>query len=473
MLFLAVKYILSARPKRALIHLSIMVEIAASQQISVQNSHQEIGLAALPPQTQIKILKTLALESYQNIYSHQEPSGLIQASLGRYDDNFFRDKVWVKDNVRAVKFALDPLVGKHLPELQHQPITPQKLYLSAISAILRLQGQPKQWCRFQSRPGTPNADGYTTIPCSEAPAIKFDMEHNPNGEIVDNWGHNQPDNWGILLDVAGKGIEKDLPVLQRQYGDQRTPGEILQHITSYLVHLKTERFLCRSIWEHNLCWSSYSTRRIVLAGLDQITKIWGEIICDSQKQSYPLLLSKDQIEDAAESLREKVTEHFPADYTDSYNHKSRGDLGQGIVLNDVDNLPRKEQLEIVWRLAELENGNGLYRYLGDPWRIGKTEAEWTMGKPIMARHYFRQAIDLYQKGLKIPGNITLQRGFKRIEDILKIKRQYGYIPELFETTQSGEYFGNNNELAWTTGYIIEAVAAGITAMSIIDKYYQH
>lgn len=437
-----------------------MVETAIDYQVAVWSSRQEIGLASLPPSEQIKQLKALAFDNYHKIALYQYDNGLIPASLGRHDDPHFAGKVWIKDNVRAIKFALNPYVQSFLPELG------QDLYLKAILGMLNIQARDKQWGRFDSRPGEPCEGDYSTIDCQHAPAIKFE----PNGELMEKWGHNQPDNWGTLLLEAGKGLGLGLPLLESQQHTSKPIGEILQKITSYAAYLRTERFICRSIWEHNKCWSSYSTRRIVLAGLEQIGKVWEKIEQDSHKNNYPLTLQRQEIWESAHRLREKVTEHFPADYTDSEGHESVGDLASLVVLHDID-LPEDEQAEIIRRTKELENRDGFYRYFGDPWKKGRAEAKWTMGKPVIANYYFKQAISSYQNRQPRAGFRALSWGLERMDDILRIKQKYGYIPELFEDDGSS-YKPNNNELAWTLGYTIEAAASGIAAISTAEKYYQ-
>lgn len=431
------------------------------------------GLTQLSPtQDGIEVLKELALDSFNRISSHQFPNGLIPASLGRFDDEHFRDMVWVKDNVRAVKFALDPLVQQYLPELNDLEFikergltrTAKELYLSAIQGLLIIQAQPEQQTRFASRPGPPDEAGYSTIGNDHlTPAIKF---HGPSGSIYYDWGHNQPDNWATLLLEAGKGIEVGWPVLVNRE-ESIHAGDILQRITSYLTHLRVERFKCRSLWEQGEPpgWSSYSTRRMALSGLEQIARIWTELVQDSHLRGYPLLVSQDQIEDAAGTLRDKVTEHFPADYTDSQGHESVGDLASLVVLNDVD-LPADEQVEILRRVADLENNLGFYRYLGDRWKLGRAEAKWGMGIPIMARHFFKQAIKLYGQGNERAAFRALDHGLERMNRIIAIKREYNYFPELHEDrNNNGIYLPNNNELAWALAYIEEAVAAGVAAIT--------
>lgn len=410
-------------------------------------------------------LQELAADSLQRITSHQLPNGLIPASVGRYDDEHFNGMVWIKDMVRAVQLALDPSFQQVFPELMDSA---KQLYLSSMRALLRIQGQPEQLRRFQNRPSLPDNNGYSTINDRDAPAIRF----TSGGHIYQDWGHNQPDNWGTLLLGIGKGIEAGWPILDKDESQPIPLGATLQKIISYTVHLRTERLVCRSIWEHGNVWSSYSTRRIVLAGLDQIERIWPELMADSELDGYQLKVSQNQLKDAADGLREKVTEHFPADYTDTENHKSATDLASLVVLNDID-LPKEERIEIVNRIATaaLENHLGFYRYFGDPYKKGRAEAKWTMGKPIIARHYFLQAIELYKTGKPEEAFRALGHGLDRIANILTIKEAYGYIPELFEDGRNSGYIPNNNELAWTLGYVIEAAAAGIVALSESEKYH--
>ncbi len=345
-------------------------------------------------------------------------------------------------------------------------ITAKQLYLSSTSATLQLQGLPEQLRRFQNRPRPPDHNGYSTVDDPFTPAIKF----SGDGYIYWDWGHNQPDNWGTLLLEVGKGIEVEWPVLDDGKKSSIPPGAILQEIIAYAANLRTERFICRSIWEHGNVWSSYSTRRIMLAGLDQTVKIWPEWEADSKHHGYQTKISHTQLIDATESLRERVTEHFPADYTDANGHESAADLASLVVLNDVD-LPTDETKGIVQRASDLENRQGFYRYFGDTWKCGRAEAKWTMGKPIIARYFFRQAIELYQKGQTREAFRTLNHGLDRIADIMTIKETYGYIPELFEDKGVLGYVPNNNELSWTLGYIIEASAAGIVALTEAGKYH--
>ncbi len=410
----------------------------------------------------VQQLKELAADCLFRISSNQLPNGLIPASVGRCDDQYYDRGIWVKDTVRATRAALDPYVPEGLPEFM---VPAKQLYLSSIQALLQRQGQPEQLQRFQSRPGPPDHNGYSTIDDPFAPAIKFSSDDC----IYRDWGHNQPDNWGTLLLEVGKGIEADWPVLNNNRSSPVPLGTILQEIISYAVHLRTERFVCRSIWEHGNVWSSYSTRRIMLAGLYQTEKIWSELEADSKRNGYQIRTSREQLADAVGTLREKVTEHFPADYTDTLGHESAADLASLVVLNDVD-LPEDEQKEILQRTLELESHEGFYRYYGDPWKQGRAEAKWTMGKPIVARYCFRQAIELYQKGRAREAFRTLDHGLDRIADILTTKEIYGYIPELFEDRGKSGYTPNNNELAWTLGYIIEASAAGIVALTEAKKY---
>ena len=427
----------------------------------------------LPPEGKRHILRELAYDSFGRITRYQFNNGLIPASLGRYDDPYFKDMVWVKDHARATRHTLDPLVKTYLPEL-NDPVfiaqrglgqTADQLYLSAARGMLLVQAQPEQLARFQTRPGPADEHGYSTIDDRFAPAIKF---YGPNGSIHYDWGHNQPDNWGTLLLEVGKGIKAGLPLLE-QTADY-IPGKVLQHILSYVVNLRAERLVCRSIWEHNNAWSSYSTRRIVLASLGIWTGIWPAIEKDSREHGYPLLVDKSMLRKAAGNLKLKVNEH-KGDYTDDHDHASSGDLASLVVANDID-IPKREAVRIFRRIkdADLESRQGIYRYIGDPWKHGRAEAMWTLGKPIMARYYFGQAIGFYQANHLDAATRALTQGMDRIQDILDIIAQCGYMPELFEEEKwVGSYKANNNELAWKDSYIIEAAAAGLAAIAESER----
>lgn len=407
-------------------------------------------------------LRELATNSLHTIVLYQLPNGLIPATLGRSDDHHFGNNVWTKDNARAIQPPLDPNFQQAFPELAD---TAKQLSLSSIQALLRIQGHHEQRWRFQSRPVDQDHNGYSIIYDRFSPAIKFSAE----GRVYQDWGHNQPDNWGTLLQTVGKAIELNWPVLETE--DNPPLGEILQEIISYVVNLRTERLKCRSIWEREIGWSSYSTRRIVLAGLDQIEKVWPKLEEDSENKNYPLKTSHEQLKNAADSLRDKVTEHGLADYTDIVGHESTMDLAQLVVLNDID-LPEDEINEIIPRAYELECRQGFYRYHGDSWKHGRAEAKWTMGKPIMARHNFMQAISLYEENKPEAAFRALDHGLDRIAEIIAIKNECGYIPELFEDQGIDGYQPNNNQLAWTLGYTIRADAAGIIALSKAEQYYQ-
>lgn len=413
-------------------------------------------------------LKELATDSFRRIYDNRLTNGLIPATVGRCDNDpsFDNCNVWVKDHVRAANPHLVLYVPQALPEIA-EPL--KELSFSSLQAILQVQGQPAQLRRFQSRPGRPDENGYSTIDDREAPAIKFTRY----GDIYEDWGHHQPDNWGTFLHSAGKAIEIGLPILK----DEAQPmplGAILQEIISYVVNLRTERSDCRSIWEHNKAWSSYSTRRIVHAGLEQIAKVWLELEADSQIKGYQLKTSPEQLKNAISSLGGKVKEHFPADYTDIFGHDSAPDLAQGVVANDLNDseLPADEREEIMKNILELENRLGCYRYTGDNYQLGRAEAIWTMGKPIIARYFFLKAIKLYEQRKPREAFRALNHGLDRIADILAIKKAYGYIPELFKDVNKQGYAPNNNELAWTLAYIIEAAAAGIAALNTAEQYDQ-
>lgn len=426
------------------------------------------GSQLSPTKDGIKVLKELAFDSFARISSNQFPNGLIPASVGRYDDEHFKNMAWVKDAVRAVKFALDPLVQQYLPELNDPefiqgrgfPKPARQLYLSAIQGLLRIQTKPEQLSRFTARPGPQDQDGYSTIDDSLVPAIKF---YGPDGSIYYNWGHNQPDNWATLLLEAGKGIEAGWPVLESTAQEGIPLGDILQRITSYVVNLRIERFICRSLWEHNAGWSSYSSRKMVAAGLEQMGKTWHELEADSLVKEYPLWASASQIQDAAGLAKEMANEH-QADYTDTSGHESVGDLAMLVVLNDT-NLPTNEQEEILAKVTDLENNLGFYRYLGDPWQLGRAEAKWGMGKPIIARYLFNRALKLYAGGKNSAAFRSLDHGLERMNHIISVKREYGYFPELYaDKNNDGVYYPNNNELAWVLAYIIEASASGIAAI---------
>lgn len=413
----------------------------------------------------IKQLRNLALNSFLKIRLNQLPNHLIPASAGRYDDEHFNGKVWIKDDVRAAKGALDPKLPESLPEL-YCPM--KRLYLSTIRGLLQTQAQPEQRERFSVRPWLPEGSDYYLLDDLHVPAIKFYSSGMPYWQ----WGNLQPDNWGTLLLETGKGIEAGWPVLQKTKEEQLPTGQILHDITYFVANLRTERLVCRSIWEHNKGWSSYSTRRIVLAGLEQMSRVWEKIEEDSEKREYLLTLKIDDLQSAADRLREKVSEHFPADYTDSTGHESAADLASLVVLNDIP-LPPNEEAEILSRARDLENRTGFYRYIGDPWKMGRAEAKWTMGKPILAHYYFKQALSLCHEGMLSASQRSLDKGLEKIDDILEIQRTYGYIPELFEDPdKTGVYRPNNNELAWTHGIIIEAASAGITALLCNEQQHQ-
>lgn len=194
----------------------------------------------------------------------------------------------------------------------------------------------------------------------------------------------------------------------------------------------------------------------------QISNIWSEIINDSKLNGYSINLNESRIKETASRLEEKVTEHFPADYTDSYNHNSPGDLASLVVLNDVD-LPKEEEEEILARVSDLEKPLGFFRYLGDHWKYGETEAIWTMGLPIMAKHFFKQSVILRAQNNPKESEEALNKGLTYLQTIREIQNKYGYLPELF-VVKNGTVEPNNNELVWTQGIIIEASAMGIEAL---------
>lgn len=433
----------------------------------LETETRNYSLQELPIPEQYQRLNDLAQASFSLLQTHQLPNGLIPATLGRYDDEYFKDSVWTKDHVRGARFALNPNIDEHLPEIA---TAAQGLYLSSIRSILQLQVQSDQIERFKVRPGPPDEHGYSTIDDRDVPAIKF----HSNGHVLD-WGHNQPDNWGVLLLEAGKGIELGLPVLAPFEDEILSIGDVLQRITSYVANLKIERLNCRSIWEHNVCWSSYSTRIIVLAGLRQITKVRKHLEQDSKKRGYLPSINKREIQQAVKNLKGKVRERFPADYTD-LNHPGRADLALLVVLNDVP-LSEADRRKILTTIKqeELENHYGFFRYFSDPWQRdnqgNSTEAIWTLGKPAMAKYYFQEAIFSYQQNEPLTGNRNLNRGLERMSVLLELRDKYGYIPELLYY-KDGRYFPNNNDLAWTRSYIIEACAAGMAALRMRSNYHK-
>lgn len=431
----------------------------------VQEIATRLSLEHVTTKNGIDVLRELALNSFQRISTHQLPNGLIPASIGRADDRYFAgDMVWTKDHHRASRAPLDLLVQEHLPEISRKG---RALYLKATIGMLRIQARPEQRARFASRPGIPDNEGYSTIEDRYTPAIKFTSE----GFVYQDWGHNQPDNIGTQLLEIGRGIEADWPVL-RKARDGFVPGDIIQDILSYAVHLRTERFKCRSIWEHDRVRPSYSTMRMVHAGISKIGEVWLDLTRDSKRNGYELKVSRDQIQEAAGHLIERVR-GTDGDITDSAErHPSIADLASLVVLNDVDNLPPDEQKAILRRIqeAELENRLGFYRFHGDHWKHGRAEAKWTMGKPIMARYLFKQALAYYQAGQPDAGFRALDHGLDRINDLIDIIQRVGYIPELFEDqNKDGLYVPNNNELAWTHSYLIEAAAAGIAAIKTSER----
>lgn len=410
----------------------------------------------------ISRLEELGRNSFNRISSHRFPNKLIPASLGRADDRHFDGMVWIKDMVRATKFALDPHFQEAFPDLEKDA---KRLYLSSIRTLFQIQTQPEQMHRFQNRPDIPVGDGYFTIDDRQTPAIKFTRD----GIMYHDWGHNQPDNWGTLLLETGKGIEAGWPVLAKTQKQTMPLGAILQEVTAYTAGLRTERLVCRSIWEHKKGWSSYSTRRIVLAGLEGVERVWPELIADSKRKNYPLRISRQELQDATGRLREKAKEHFPADYTDSDGHESVSDLASLIVLNDIP-LDDEEGSEILNKTRDLENRLGFYRYFGDPWKQGRAEAKWTMGKPVMARVHFLNSRKHYAQGRLREAYRHLDHGLDTVSDIARIIEACGYMPELFED-RDGAYHPNNNELAWTHGYIIEAASSGIVAVKESENHY--
>ncbi|MCR4305661.1 MAG: hypothetical protein NUV73_01080 [Candidatus Daviesbacteria bacterium] len=409
------------------------------------------------PGEKISILRGLVAGSFRLLNDHKFPNGTIPASLGRYDDEHFKGTIWVRDVAHAVQFALDPDFNQAFPHLQKDA---RSLYLSAIHGILEMQTNPEQIERFKSKPGWPDKDGYYSLGDQQAPAIKF---YGYDGSIVREWGHNQPDSWGILLLEAGKGIEAGLTVLE---AERFNPGETLANITSYVTNLKVERLNCRSIWERDHLKSPYSTRRIVLAGLEQMLEIWDQIEQDSQIKAYQLPINQKDLLAAAKSLRGLVREH-EGDFTD-LNHPFAGDLSSLVVLNDVK-LPIDEQTAVIKSITEgeLENSLGCYRWVGDSWKENEIEAKWTIGKPMIAKYHLEQA-----KRLAITNPSAslrhLDHGLDRMQHILDIFHKYHYIPELFEYGSHTTLFRpNNNDLAWTRSAVIGSASKGIVALQML------
>jgi hypothetical protein len=321
--------------------------------------------------------RELAYYAAEKLISNQEPNGLNKASVGRSDDSFFEGNVWVKDHVRASRPILDPLVREHLPELQRDLA---EFYLKSTKGILNTLGQPAPYARFLSRPCGEDGQGYRKLDDQFAPVIKY----NRFGETIYDWGHNQPDNWGTLLLEVGKGIEQGFPVLEHTEGEVLPAGQVIQRVASYAANLRTERLICRSIWEHDNCWSSYSTRSIVQGGLEKMAQVWGELEYDSRDRGYHLEISQIEVEDSVASLSALRKEHFPADYTD-LNHPSTADLASLIVLNDLE-VEDTEKREIIDRAKKLRNGVGFYRYIGDKWKFGTAESKWTLGITVLGRN---------------------------------------------------------------------------------------
>lgn len=194
------------------------------------------NLLSLPHSQQIEGVKNMGLQSFSFIAHGQKPNGLIPASPYRFDDPYFKDGVWIKDHVRAVKPLSDPFVRKNLPEIYSgSGRTGLQVYLLAMREVLVIQTQNyddhNQWERFYNRPGCPDEKGYSTIDCNQTPAIKF----TSTGEMYIDWGHNQPDNLGTLTTEIGKGIKQELPILKPIPGCNKFPGEIIDHLTSYQV----------------------------------------------------------------------------------------------------------------------------------------------------------------------------------------------------------------------------------------------
>ncbi len=409
-------------------------------------------------------LRELGEASFHILQENQLPNGLFTASVRRFDDQHFQGGVWRKDQMRAMQFAVDGHFDRAYPEKQTEA---KDMYIKGARGVLQIQTHPEQLRRFRNRPDLSSSRGYHYLDANESTFIKF----TEDGQPVWRWGHNQPDNDGTSLNVLGKGIEKGWEVLD-EFPTQTMPnGQIISLMTDYLAGARVERLTCRSIWEREDGDSSYSTRRIALAGLKQARRVEDELTHDAKRNDYQPI-DKILLRDAIDALEEKATEHFPADYTNSNNHQSMADMASLVVLNDVDHLPAVEQREIIRRTAELENRIGLYRYYGDDWKVGRAEAKWVMGKPIIARYYFQEAIKLYNEGDLSGGFRALDHGSDRMVDIIDILNSVGYIPELFEDKfGDGVYRPNNNELSWTHSYIVTATSAGIVAYQTSEKYY--
>ena len=433
------------------------------------------------PESQIQQLRKFVTANFRRLTTHQRDNGLITASLGRYDDHHFRDMLWIKDAVRASKWALDPIVQSQLPELfDPEQVkagqfskTGTDFYLSTMRGLFRLQTSPQQWERFNNKPSVePDEHGYFSIDDRDAPAIKFHL----SGNIQTDWGHNQPDNWGTLLLEVGKGIEAGLPLLEKAHPDDIPPALVIDHITKYLVNLKTERLNCRSLWEHDKGWSSYSTRRIVQAGLEQIARVQN-VIQDSilYYEEKPETHS-GELEEAIGRLKNSALEYFPADYTDSSKHLSKGDLASLVVLNDISDLSSYEIRGIIRNTRALMTPNGYIRYEGDPWQNENElgEASWTMGLLIDAKFASQQAERLFLKG-RPKAQPYLEFGLDRIGTFMAFFSRFGWSPELFkikydETTGKIIPVPNNNHLAWPDGYGIEAAPYCMSAIKAEKTY---
>ena len=413
-----------------------------------------------PPGEKEIILRGLVATNFRLLKESRFPNKTIPASVGgRYDDEHFKDMVWSRDMVHAVQSALDPDFKQAFPHLVNGA---QSLYLEGMQALLEIQTSPEQIQRFKARPSFPDKDGYCSLGDQEAPAIKF---FGPNGSIVREWGHHQPDTWGILLLEAGKGIQQGLPLLE---AEKFKPGEVLANITSYTANLKVERLKCRSIWERDHLKSPYSTRRIVLAGLEQMLEVWDQIQQDSLSKNYPLPIQEKEILTAAKDLRGLVRENA-GDYTDA-DHPFAEDLAQLVVLNEVD-LPVDEQAAIIKAVAvgELENNLGCYRWIGDTWKKEGTEAKWTMGKSFIARYYLKRA-RLLAKTDTAASHRYLDHGLDRIQHVLNIMDYYKYLPELFKYgPKSMTYRPNNNDHAWGRSALIAAASSGICALQTLKE----
>ena len=59
----------------------------------------------------------------------------------------------------------------------------------------------------------------------------------------------------------------------------------------------------------------------------------------------------------------------------------------------------------------------------------------------------------------------LDHGLDRMQNVMDILTENGYIPELYKHDPKTDTFKpNNNDLAWNRSYLIEATSAGIIAL---------